>query len=102
MKLTAKFAVDVQFDIPDHLCAAITKEDIAEMCASAVGAGHAGNGVQTVVAGKAQWSDMGPDYEKSDPVFSDVFVEGAFTAEDIEVYIEDDGFDVLEKQCEDD
>jgi hypothetical protein len=102
MKLTATFEVDVQFDIPEHLCATITKEDIAEMCASAVGHSQSGRAVQTVVDGVAQWTDMGPDYEKSDPVFSDVFVTGSVDAPDIRVQIEDDGFDVLEKQCVDD
>ena len=102
MKLTATFEIDVQFDIPDHLCASITKEDIAEMCGSAVGHSQAGIAVQTVVDGKAQWTDMGPNYEKSDPVFSNVFVTGFLDASQIQVAIEDDGFDVLEKECEDD
>ena len=102
MKLTATFEVDVHFDIPDHLCAKITKEDIAEMCGSAVGHSEAGRGVQTLIDGKAQWTDMGPDYEKSDPVFSEVFVSGFLDASDIRVQIEDDGFDVLEKECEND
>ena len=102
MKLTATFEVDVQFDIPDHLCATITKEDIAEMCGSAVGHSQVGSAVQTVVEGKAQWTDMGPDYEKSEAVFSEVFVTGSLHVDDIRVQIEDDGFDVLEKECEND
>jgi len=102
MKVTATFEIDVQLDIPDHLCATITKEDIAEMCGSAVCHHEAGRGVQTIVEGKAQWTDMGPDYAKSDPVFSGVFVSGFLDGSDIRVEIEDDGFDVLEKECEND
>ena len=102
MKLTATFEVDVTFDIPAHLCSTITKEDIVEMCGSAVGLGHIGLGVQTIVAGKTQWSDMDPENEKADPVFSDVFISGSLDAGSIRVQIEDDGFDVLEKECEND
>jgi len=100
-RLTATFEVDVDFEIPAHLCAKITKEDIAEMCASAVGYGHAGLGVQTVVEGVAQWIDA-ESAEKPEAAFSKVFVGGFLDSSDIRIQIEDDGFDVLEEECKDD
>jgi len=96
-KLSYRVEVDVTLDIPAEHASKITKEDVYEMAASVLGHNHAGKGIQVIVDGVAQWSDMHPDrYEKSDPIFADAFVGGWM--DDGEIEIEEDGFDNLDKE----
>jgi len=96
-KLSYRVEVDVTLYIPEEYAARITKDDVHEMAASVLGHNQAGMGIQVIVDGVAQWSDMSPDrYEKSDPIFADAFVGGWM--DDGEIEIEEDGFDHLDKE----
>jgi len=88
--------VDVRLtlELPAHLAAKVTKEDLAEMANKIIGTHQTGLGVQAIVETKAQWTDMGPDYAKSDPVFADVFVDGCWE-EDVDIDSCDDEFVAL-------
>lgn len=87
-------SMDVAFEIDEEYAKKITKEDLHEMVLSAVRNHQIGLGVQVVVDGKCQWTDMGPDYEKSDPIFADISVEGPWDNE-FEIADCDDEFEAL-------
>lgn len=82
--------------VPEELAGKVTKSDLHEMALSAINSHNSGMGVQTICGGKAQWTDMGPDYAKSEPVFADARVEGPWE-EEMEVEDCDDEFETLLK-----
>lgn len=86
--------LNVTFYIEEEYAAKVTKEDLHEMVLSAVRNHQIGIGVQVICKGKCQWTDMGPDYAKSDPVFADVHIDGP-DEEDIEINDCDDEFTAL-------
>ena len=88
--------VSVTLHVPEELAGKVTKSDLHEMALSAITSHHVGNGVQTICDGKAQWTDMGTDYAKSDPIFTDVHVEGPWE-DDMEIENCDDEFETLLK-----
>ncbi len=98
-KLQYRVEITVELDVPEEHAAKITEEDVHEMAANAIGHHHSGKGVQVVVDGVAQWTDMHPDrYEGSEAIFADAFVDGWM--DDGEIEIEEDGFDALEKKLQ--
>lgn len=86
--------LSVTFYMEEEYAAKITKDDLHEMLLSAVRNHQVGMGVQVVVKGKCQWTDMGPDYAKSDPIFSEIFVAGP-DGDDFEITDCDDEFTAL-------